>query len=62
MPFGGVPPPPQPPYVSALLAHGEGNGHIWLDRATIQFRFYQPSSFNTALQLVLRPHFLVHFV
>jgi hypothetical protein len=35
---------------------------IWLDRATIRFRFYQPSSFNTALQLVLRPHFLVHFV
>jgi hypothetical protein len=35
---------------------------LWLDRATIQFRFYQPSSFNTALQLVLRPHFLVHFV
>jgi hypothetical protein len=35
---------------------------IWLDRATIRFRFYQPSSFNTALRLVLRPHFLVHFV
>jgi hypothetical protein len=35
---------------------------VWLDRATIQFRFIGPSSFNTALQLVLRPHFLVHFV
>jgi hypothetical protein len=35
---------------------------VWLDRATIQFRFFRPSSFNTALQLVLRPHFLVHFV
>jgi hypothetical protein len=35
---------------------------IWLDGATIQFRFLRPSSFNTALQLVLRPHFLVHFV
>jgi hypothetical protein len=35
---------------------------IWLDRATIRFRFFGPSSFNTALQLVLRPHFLVHFV
>jgi hypothetical protein len=35
---------------------------VWLDRATIQFRFFGPSSFNTALQLVLRPHFLVHFV
>jgi hypothetical protein len=30
--------------------------------ATIQFRFFGPSSFNTALQLVLRPHFLVHFL
>jgi hypothetical protein len=47
------------PYLLALfLAFA-----IWLDRATIQFRFFQPSSFNTALlQLVLRPHFLVHFV
>jgi hypothetical protein len=35
---------------------------LWLDRATIRFRFFGPSSFNTALQLVLRPHFLVHFV
>jgi hypothetical protein len=35
---------------------------LWLDWATIRFRFYQPSSFNTALRLVLRPHFLVHFV
>jgi hypothetical protein len=35
---------------------------VWLDRATIQFRVLRPSSFNTALQLVLRPHFLVHFV
>jgi hypothetical protein len=35
---------------------------IWLDRATIRFRVFGPSSFNTALQLVLRPHFLVHFV
>jgi hypothetical protein len=35
---------------------------LWLDWATIQFRFLRPSSFNTALQLVLRPHFLVHFV
>jgi hypothetical protein len=35
---------------------------LWLDWATIQFRFFGPSSFNTALQLVLRPHFLVHFV
>jgi hypothetical protein len=26
------------------------------------FWFFGPSSFNTALQLVLRPHFLVHFV
>jgi hypothetical protein len=24
--------------------------------------FFGPSSFNTALKLVLRPHFLVHFV
>jgi hypothetical protein len=29
-----------------------------LDWATIRFRFFGPSSFNTALQLVLRPHFL----
>jgi hypothetical protein len=35
---------------------------VWLDWARSRFRFYQPSSFNTALQLVLRPHFLVHFV
>jgi hypothetical protein len=35
---------------------------LWLDWATIQFRFLRPSSFNTALQLVLRPPFLVHFV
>jgi hypothetical protein len=35
---------------------------VWLDRATIQFRFFGPSSFNTALQLVMGPHFLVHFV
>jgi hypothetical protein len=35
---------------------------VWLDRATIQFRFFGPSSFNTALQLVLRPHFSVRFV
>jgi hypothetical protein len=35
---------------------------VWLDRATIRFRFFGPSSFNTALQLVLRPHFLVNFV
>jgi hypothetical protein len=35
---------------------------VWLDRATIRFRVFGPSSFNTALQLVLRPHFLVHFV
>jgi hypothetical protein len=35
---------------------------LWLDWATIQFRFLRPSSFKTALQLVLRPHFLVHFV
>jgi hypothetical protein len=35
---------------------------VWLDRATTQFRFFGPSSFNTALQLVLRPHFLVRFV
>jgi hypothetical protein len=35
---------------------------LWLDRATIRFRFFGPSSFKTALQLVLRPHFLVHFV
>jgi hypothetical protein len=33
-----------------------------LDRATIQFRVFGPNSFNTALQSVLRPHFLVHFV
>jgi hypothetical protein len=33
-----------------------------LDRATTWFRVFGPSSFNTALQLVLRPHFLVHFV
>jgi hypothetical protein len=31
---------------------------LWLDRATTQFRFFGPSSFNTALQVVLRPHFL----
>jgi hypothetical protein len=37
-------------------------GHLWLDRAAIRFRVFGPSSFNTALQLVLRPHFLVHFV
>jgi hypothetical protein len=43
--------------------HGNsGKPAIWLDRATIQFRFFGPGSFNTALQLVLRPHFLVHFV
>jgi hypothetical protein len=36
--------------------------YVWLDWATIQFRVFGPSSFNTALQLVLRPHFLVHFV
>ena len=36
--------------------------YVWLDRATIRFRVFGPSSFNTALQLVLRPHFLVHFV
>jgi hypothetical protein len=35
---------------------------LWLDWATIRFRVFGPSSFNTALQLVLRPHFLVHFV
>jgi hypothetical protein len=35
---------------------------LWLDWATIQFRFFRPGSFNTALQLVLRPHFLVQFV
>jgi hypothetical protein len=39
-----------------------GQINVWLDWATTRFRFYQPSSFNTALQLVLRPHFLVHFV
>jgi hypothetical protein len=54
------------------LARGTGNGEerkkkargrlLWLDRARNRFRFYQPSSFNTALRLVLRPHFLVHFV
>jgi hypothetical protein len=33
----------------------------WLDLATIRFRVFGPSSFNTALQLVLRLHFLVHF-
>jgi hypothetical protein len=36
--------------------------HLWLDWARIRFRFLRPSSFNTALQLVLRPHFLVRFV
>jgi hypothetical protein len=41
----------------------QGGGFLlWLDWATIQFRFFGPSSFNTALQLVLRPHSLVHFV
>jgi hypothetical protein len=35
---------------------------LWLDRARIRFRVFGPSSFNTALQLVLRPHFFVHFV
>jgi hypothetical protein len=35
---------------------------VWLDWATIRFRYLRPSSFDTALQLVLRPHFLVHFV
>jgi hypothetical protein len=39
-----------------------GSWAVWLDRATIRFRFFGPSSFNTALQLVLRPHFLVQFV
>jgi hypothetical protein len=38
------------------------SSYLWLDWATIQFRVFGPSSFNTALQLVLRPHFLVHFV
>jgi hypothetical protein len=47
---------------TALLSHTAASGRVWLDRATIQFRFFGPSSFNTALQLVLRPHFLVHFV
>jgi hypothetical protein len=36
--------------------------YIRLDGATIQFMFLRPCSFNTALRLVLRPHFLVHFV
>jgi hypothetical protein len=51
-------------FVAGTCTHCIHNCHIciWLDWATIQFRFYQPSSFNTALQLVLRPHFLVHFV
>jgi hypothetical protein len=40
----------------------ESMGMIELDWATIRFRVFGPSSFNTALQLVLRPHFLVHFV
>jgi hypothetical protein len=35
---------------------------LWLDWATTRFRVCRPSSFNTALQLVMRPHFLVHFV
>jgi hypothetical protein len=39
-----------------------GGWPVWLDWATIRFRVFRPSSFNTALQLVLRPHFLVHFV
>jgi hypothetical protein len=39
-----------------------GGYKVWLDWARTQFRFLRPSSFNTALQLVLRPHFLVHFV
>jgi hypothetical protein len=37
-------------------------GGLWLDWARSRFRFLRPSSFNTALQLVLRPHFLVNFV
>jgi hypothetical protein len=42
---------------------GALTGHtVWLDRASNRFRFLRPSSFNTALQLVLRPHFLVYFV
>jgi hypothetical protein len=35
----------------------EASTTVWLDWATIRFRFFGPSSFNTALQLVLRPHF-----
>jgi hypothetical protein len=45
--------------INAYLA---SDAELWLDWARIQFRFFGPSSFNTALQLVMRPHFLVHFV
>jgi hypothetical protein len=45
-----------------LVARSAGVRELWLDRATTQFRFLRPSSFNTALHLVLRPHFLMHFV
>jgi hypothetical protein len=37
---------------------------LWLDWTAVYSSGFTdlPSSFNTALQLVLRPHFLVHFV
>jgi hypothetical protein len=50
------------PTLETIFGDEDEAESIWLDRATIQFRFFGPSSFNTALQLVLRPHFLVNFV
>jgi hypothetical protein len=39
-----------------------GGCGLWLDWPQTCFRVFGPSFFNTALQLVLRPHFLVRFV
>jgi hypothetical protein len=50
------------PTTDGFIEVATTDAHVWLDGATIRFRFFGPSSFNTALQLVLRPHFLVHFV
>jgi hypothetical protein len=60
--INGIPLDAPPGFVAQTHPLLYCNTTIWLDRATIQFRFLRPSSFNTALQLVLRPHFLVHFV
>jgi hypothetical protein len=64
--MGGPWPPKQgrgPVAIKARHARRiRGKKVLWLDWAAIQFRVFRPSSFNTALQLVLRPYFLVHFV